>query len=349
MFNSARLKLTAWYLLIIAFISFLFSFTIYRFLNNEIDRFSEAQKLRLERRIERRFPDEVIRRFPAPPPDFSDPDIVKETKFRIIIALLGVNGGVLVISGFLSYFLSGKTLQPIKEVFEKQDRFISDASHELRTPLTSLKTSIEISLRDKNLNVDEAKRVLKENLTDVDSLSNLTSSLLELSVNKPQKELLSCQIVSSKDLLSQAIHNVMPQAKSKKITITKKTGHTKLFVDKEKIVRVLLIVLDNAIKYSPSESKISIHTSKSRKHFTFHVKDRGIGISQEDKEKIFDRFYRADKSRTKSTTHGFGLGLAIAKEIISLHQGNIVVSSKLGEGSTFNIVLPLQKKSQTFS
>ncbi len=341
MFKSARIKLTVWYLLIIASISFLFSFTIFRFLNNEIDRFSDAQKIRLERRIERRFPDEVIRKFPAPPPDFSDPDIVKETKTRILFALLGVNGIIIVISGFLSYFLSGKTLQPIKETFEQQDKFISDASHELKTPLTSLRTSIEVALRSRDLNLDESKKVLRECLEDVDSLSTLANSLLEISRAETKKEQLILVKITAKEILNTAIKAVIKQAKFKEISIVKKIGNTKIIVDKEKTERVLIVVLDNAVKFSPPNSSISISTSKSARYFTFCITDQGVGISEQDKPKIFNRFFRSDISRTNSPVNGFGLGLSIARSIVDLHGGKIFVKSTQNKGSSFYIKFPL--------
>ena len=341
MFKNARLKLTFWYLLIIASISFLFSFTIYRFLNNEIDRFSDAQRVRLERRIERRFPDEVIRKFPAPPPDFSDPDIVKETKMRIILVLVGVNGAVIVVSGFLSYFLSGKTLQPIKEVFEKQDRFVGDASHELKTPLTSLKTSMEVALRDKNLTLAESKKVLMENIEDVDRLTSLADSLLEMSKIDSQKDHLNLDIVPAKDIVNNAIKTVAPQASLKKITLLKKVGNTKITVDTEKMKRVLVIVLDNAIKFSQSNTSVSVSTSKSANYFTFCVTDHGPGIDSQYSSKIFDRFFRSDTSRTKSSSNGFGLGLSIAKSLVDQHQGKIKVKSSPGKGSSFYISIPI--------
>jgi len=259
------------------------------------------------------------------------------------LALTGVNGVIIIISGFLSYFLSGKTLQPIKEVFEKQDKFLSDASHELRTPLTSLKTSIEVGLRDKDLSLSEAKKVLADNLSDVDNLSRLANSLLELSVSNSKKTQLDNSIVASKELLDEAIRLVSSQAKSKNIIIIKKSGNFDLLVDREKIIRVLVIVLDNAIKYSPPKSKIKISTLKNSKYVVFCIKDQGCGIKQEEIKKVFDRFYRGDTSRTNSSQRGYGLGLSIAKEITDSHMGYISVSSKAGQGSVFNVALPTGK------
>jgi len=156
MFHSARLKLTAWYLLIIMIISAMFSLVIYKVLSNEIERFERVQRFRIERRLEtglRRFPNQIR---------ITNPELIEETKQRILLMLIAINLGILIISGGLGYLLAGRTLKPIKEMVDEQNRFISDASHELRTPLTSLKTAMEVTLRDKNLSLLSAKKTIKK-------------------------------------------------------------------------------------------------------------------------------------------------------------------------------------------
>src|SRR3989344_3853916 len=129
MFKSARLTLTAWYLAIIMVISIAFSLMIYRVLLIEVIRFERAQRVRIERRMQF---------FNSPIP--VSLELIEEIKQRLIFRLFMVNIGIMVISGGLGYFLAGRTLKPIKEMVDEQNRFISDASHELRTPLTSLKS-----------------------------------------------------------------------------------------------------------------------------------------------------------------------------------------------------------------
>jgi len=133
MFKSARIKLTAWYLLIIMFISISFSFVIYRGLMSEVHRFSRMQRSRF----------------------FVDEDLITEIQRRAIFGLGTINTIIFITSGALGYFLAGKTLSPIQEMVEEQNRFISDASHEFRTPLTALKSSFEVNLRDKNLSLTQ--------------------------------------------------------------------------------------------------------------------------------------------------------------------------------------------------
>ncbi len=342
MFKQARIKLTIWYVLILAVISLAFSATIYRYLSLEIDRFAKVQRNRIERRFEDRIPEQIRVQLP-PLPNFNDPDIVRESKNRIIYLLFSINSIILVVSGFLSYLLSGLTLKPIKEMVEDQDRFVSDASHELRTPLTSLKTSIEVALKDPSLTLPEAKKYLKENLTDVDNLSLLATSLLELSRFQNSSRQLNLDTQPLKQLILSALSNVKTKLQIKKIKVIYKVGNKPLTSDSQKIIELFTILLDNAIKYSPPQSVIRITSSRSTKVLTLKFIDQGIGIDPQDKNKIFDRFYRSDKARTKSDSDGFGLGLSIAKKIISAHLGTLTVESETDHGSTFTVKLPLKK------
>lgn len=343
MFQQTRLKLTAWYLLILATICLAFSITIYRFLSLEIDRFSRAQRTRIERRFTDQLPADIVKRIP-PPLDFSDPDIVNESKTRIILFLLTINGVILIVCGSLSYILSGITLKPIKQMVDEQDRFLSDASHELRTPLASIKTATEVALRDKNLSTEESRKILQENLTDINRLSKLSGSLLELS--RFQKKANTLQIKTSKinSLIIESVNNLKVLSKTKNIKIIRKSGATQIDVDPEKVIELLTTIIDNAIKYSPKESTVKITTSKNRRYIHIYVSDQGQGIDIKDHPFIFDRFYRSDVARSTAHSEGFGLGLSIAKEICDLHHGTISVTSEIGKGATFDIKLPLKQK-----
>ena len=333
MFQKARIKLTAWYLLIITIVCFTLSGVIFRIQRSEVNRFAKAQRMR----IEIQFPPEI---FLPPKPPIIDPDLIAETEKRILINLMMLNGIIIVFSGGFGYFLAGKTLKPIKEALDEQDRFISDSSHELRTPLTSLKSAMEVALMDKQLSLDDAKKLIKENIKDVNRLQNLSDSLIKLSKNKEQKNNLNLEDISLSKLINSSIEKIKPQAEHKGVIIKKKIQNCKIKGDQEKLHSLLAILLDNAIKYSPSGKIIQVKTIKSGKKITISVTDHGQGIGKKDLPFIFDRFYRADASRTGSIIPGFGLGLSIAKMIVENHHGSIKVESRPGKGSTFTVTLP---------
>ncbi|MDD4382973.1 MAG: ATP-binding protein [Candidatus Shapirobacteria bacterium] len=332
MFKQARLKLTGWYLLIIMVVSFSFSALIYQISSMEIIHFAESQRSRIERKFNSSCPDS------PPPPILVDSDLIVESQHRLLANLGIINGFILLISGSLSYFLAGRTLRPIQKMTEEQKQFISDASHELRTPITALKAMLEVSLRDPKLDLIESKKVLTNAIYSTNQLKNLSDSLLELN-HFNNKSALNLSPVSIKNLMSESIKKIKPKADKKQITIKVNPIKGQINVDVQKIEELFLILLDNAIKYSPKSSQIKFIALKTRKNIIFKIIDQGIGISQKDLPHIFDRFYRADNARTKNGTSGYGLGLSIAKKIIESHGGKLEVDSKLNNGTTFFIYL----------
>ncbi len=333
MFNTARLKLTAWYLLTIMFVSVSFSCIIYRGLTQEVERFARVQRVR--------FFHDLNGGFTLVPPNDFDTDLVNETKQRIILSLVVVNGIILVSSGGLGYFLAGKTLKPIAEMVEEQNQFISDASHELRTPLTSLKTAMEVGLRDKKIDLDSAKKIISESIDEVNKLQSLSEGLLQISQYQKPNGNMEFEKLSLAALVREAVSKMKPVAGVKKIQIKNQVKNGIVKGNRYSLHDLLVIVLDNAIKYSSENTIINIDAKKNPKNVTVSIKDTGIGIDEKSLPRVFDRFYRADRARTKSTSGGYGLGLSIAKRIIDLHKGNIYINSKVGKGTTVNIELPV--------
>lgn len=334
MFQTARLKLTGWYLLIIMMVSISFSAVIYRALTIEVERFSKIQRYRIENRLG----DTVVRPLPDTfPPPLADPELVEYIKRRILTTLLFVNGSILVLSGALGYILAGRTLKPIADMVDEQNRFISDASHELRTPLTALKSTMEVHLRDKNLTLIDAKEALKSSVIDVNTLQSLSDSLLTLARYQKPKSKTSFEPLDLDTLVQQAIKQVSPLATKKRITIHANCGRTIVPGNKYDILDLVVILLDNAIKYTKAGGDIDIRTEKTNNRSRLMVKDNGIGISETDLPHIFDRFYRASTARTKNAKNGYGLGLSIAKKIVEAHRGTITAASKPGSGSTFTV------------
>ncbi|MFH0864081.1 MAG: HAMP domain-containing sensor histidine kinase [Candidatus Gottesmanbacteria bacterium] len=340
MFRSARIKLTAWYLAIIMIVSIFFSLIIYRVLTFELDRVERMQRLRSE--INLCQPDyppfnlrqDIGRTF------ILDPDIINETKNRLKIILLIINSGILGTSALAGYFLAGRTLRPIAEMLDDQSRFITDASHELRTPITSLKSEIEVNLRNKKLTLIDARRVLESNLEETNSLQNLSDRLIKLIKYQKKGNGLNITNIALAEIISEAIKKVSGLARANNITIINETTNYNLEGDKQALTEMLVIFLDNTIKYSHPSSKVNISSSSNDRNIIFKIADRGIGIEQKDIPYLFERFYRTDKSRTKSDVSGYGLGLSIAKQIIDRHQGTIDVKSCLNKGTTFTVQIP---------
>lgn len=329
MFTSARIKLTAWYLLIIMAISLSFSLFIYRMLSQEIYRFARAQRFRIEGRF-------FIANISPPPLDI---ELINDTKKRLVMTLVVVNGTILAISGTLSFFLAGRTLTPIKEMMDEQNRFISDSSHELRTPLTALKSSLEVNLRDKKLTLTQAKRLMADNIRDVNELQALSDGLLTLTRYGTPSNIYKVEPTSLMDIINQAISKVDPMLISKNITLNNHIHDIVISAHRQSLIDLFVILFDNAIKYSSSGSTILVSSTTKGKLVNVSVKDEGVGISQKDLPKIFDRFYRSDSSRTKTDVGGFGLGLSIAKKIVDNHHGQISVTSSPDKGSTFTVSL----------
>ena len=265
---------------------------------------------------------------------------LKEARQNILKRIVFIDFLILSASAILGYFLAGKTLAPIEKVMAKQKRFITDASHELRTPLTALKTATEVVLRDKKLTTNKAKRIFRDNLEEVDNLSSLVNKLLSLTRYQENGQILTKTTFSLKELVGLAGKKITPLAKKKKITLKFRLAPGEIRADRVALEEALLIFLDNAVKYTPVEGKILVTTKKAGNSWQILVKDNGIGIAPKDLPYIFERFWRADQARQKETQDGYGLGLSLAKEIISLHQGKIDVESKVGKGTTFTITLP---------
>ena len=317
--------LTGWYLLIIMLLSISFSVVIHKILTQEVVRYARIQQIRMERRLHIAIDDD---------------DLIKEITKRITIALIAINGAIFFISGGLGYILAGKTLEPIKEMMDEQNRFISDASHELRTPLTSLKTSMEVHLREKNATLEGANSLIKESILEVNRLQTLSENLLQIAQYESNENLVKHEQVNIKDIIQVALKKTSSLMKSKQIDSINQLIDTLVMGNSYALVDLLVILIDNAVKYSQSGSKMYIKTKSSTKSVVIRVIDEGIGIEKKDLPHIFERFYRANSARTKIYAGGYGLGLSIAKKIVDVHKGSIVAKSSVGKGSEFIVTLP---------
>lgn len=346
MFKSARIRLTLWYFLTISFILLLFSALIYRagsaLLFENLSRMQfrlKAQELNvsLPPRLPKNLKELNV------PLQFESEEFVEEfngAKKELLLSLIFIDFGILAISTFLGFILAGKTLAPIEESLLAQKRFTADAAHELRTPLTAIKTSLEVNLKDKTISKAEALDILKDNLKDINGLEKLSNELLLLSkVDHQQGASLNQRSIALDELANDLLGKFKFLAQDKDLKIVAKAKHDLIKSDYDKLMQILSILIDNAIKYTPKSGKINLNFFIDKNKTVFQVKDNGLGISKDDLPLIFNRFYKAESSRNKNKSAGYGLGLAIAQEIAKLLNGELSVTSTLGKGSTFTLSL----------
>jgi len=253
----------------------------------------------------------------------------------VIFIIIGIIG---VFLAFLSsYFIASKALVPIKRAWIKEETFVADASHELRTPLTVIRTNMEIVLDNENETVKSQKNWLYNIQYEYMKMAKLIDDLLFLAREDNKEKQVNISAINLSEIVLQTCNEFKPIVAEK---------HIELIVNIEKGIvipgddikmnRLICILMDNAIKYTGSSGKIEVSCHRTDKHSVIKVSDTGIGISQEDITKIFQRFYRSDKSRN-SEIEGSGLGLSIADSIVKQFNGTMRVSSKLGKGSTLEV------------
>jgi heavy metal sensor kinase len=224
--------------------------------------------------------------------------------------------------------------------FAQVRQFSADASHELRTPLTVIRGEIELALRSKKT-PEEYRRVLESTLEEILRLTSIINNLLTLAKAEQGLTKADFSEVDLKDLVEELYEDSAILAEGKNIAVTLKTNAPITIVgDRTRLRQLFLNLIDNAIKYTPEGGAVTLAMEQQNGSAVFRVEDTGIGIPQEDIGKIFDRFYRVDKARSRELG-GTGLGLSIAKWIAELHRGTISVSSEPQKGSVFTVQLPI--------
>ncbi|MES2223916.1 MAG: HAMP domain-containing sensor histidine kinase [Patescibacteria group bacterium] len=245
---------------------------------------------------------------------------------------------ILLITLFVSYFISRRTLLPLEESYKNQKRFVADVAHELRTPLAVLQAGGETMLRS-DRTVPEYAKFIQESLDEIKRLSTLSNDLLFLVRNNVKKE---SQIndVSFGNMCQSQIDIMRPYASTKDISIESTIDKSIVIKGKsDDLVRMYVNILKNAIDYNKKGGTVSVVLEKKYNKAILKISDTGIGIKKEDLPHIFERFFKADNSRTQNAS-GTGLGLAIVKKIVHEHLGSIKVDSEESKGSTFEIILP---------
>lgn len=331
-------RLAASYLLVIMTMSLGYSLVLYNTSVHELQRQMPSANVIEQYRGNGRLEDGAAMRLsPGVINDFFQ-DRLREGRRILLQRLVVLNLLTLVAGGGLSYYLARRTLQPIEENMEAQSQFVSDASHELRTPLTTLQTTNEVALRNPKLTLVQSKELIAQNIDEVTKLQALANGLLTLA--RPETGQLDIAPVSLQDVAGDAMNQVIKQAQARDIAIDDKVSAISVQANRQSLAQALVVLLDNAIKYGPSGSTIYLSADKRAKRASISVRDEGPGIRPYDLRRIFDRFYRADQSRSTQHVAGNGIGLSLAKKLVEQQGGQIRVSSAVGKGSKFTISLP---------
>ncbi|WP_315111204.1 HAMP domain-containing sensor histidine kinase [Clostridium intestinale] len=274
---------------------------------------------------------------------FLDITFQKNTLRSLIYTFTIVAFFMLIIIFLISRFFANRSIQPIKEAFDKQKQFIADASHELKTPLTVINTNVDVLLSNKDDLIHNQSKWLYYIKSEAERMNKLTSDLLYLA----QVDYSDVKMIFSDFNLSKAVEHIILTMEG--VVFENNIAlhydiEPNLIVSGniEQLKQVIMIFLDNAIKYTDKKGKINLSLNKTHNKINLSVTNTGKGIPEEHISKIFNRFYRTDKSRARDSG-GYGLGLAIAKAIVEQHNGKISVKSIVDKETTFTIELPKNK------
>jgi signal transduction histidine kinase len=261
----------------------------------------------------------------------------------LLIILAGLAILFSVVALFISYFMSKKAMVPITRAFTRQREFVADASHELRTPLSVMLSSINAMEMTMDLEKENYSHKLLFNMkNEVKRMTRLVGDLLTLARSDSGTIEFIMKSFDFRPLAQDAVESVRSLAEAKQINLRFDAPESIMIKgDSQRLTQLLYILLDNAVKYTPNGGEAHLTLIPKGKELQIMMKDSGIGINPEDHQRIFDRFYRVDKARTRQEG-GHGLGLAIAKWIVESHKGTIQVSSEPGKGSMFLIRIPLE-------
>lgn len=254
------------------------------------------------------------------------------------LAVLGVMA--LVFAAGVGYILSGGAMQPVRDAYERQRQFAADASHELRTPLAVVLASADLLRSDTSITSPFLKQVIEDVRDEVKKMTKLVGDLLTVARTDGKAGQLKPARMDLVSAARQTVRIMRPFAEKKDIVIEEVLPKkAELYADEQKIRQLILILVDNAVKYTPEHGHIKVCVGLPDKgEIRLSVSDTGIGIPPEHQERIFDRFYRVDKARSRRMG-GNGLGLAIAREIVEAHRGKISVESEIGKGTVFHVTL----------
>lgn len=274
-------------------------------------------------------------------------DLASLASLRSVVLEVGILGAIAaVLAGF---YASDRALQPIAKSWRRQQQFAADASHELRTPLTVVQANLDVVLGHGQETVLDNLEWLSNARVEIGRLGKLIDELLTLAREDSHQVLLQVAVVDLAEIVREVceLFGILATAKDIQLELDPELAHVQpsdyaLRGDANRLRQLAIILIDNAIQYSTAGGRVQVSLRRKRNVIQFSVADNGMGMEKADMRKVFDRFYRADAARERSTG-GTGLGLAIAKWIVTMHNGKVHVSSERGKGSTFTIMLPAQR------
>jgi signal transduction histidine kinase len=326
MFSAARLRLTLWYLAVLGTIVVLLSLALY----DVLLRLQQAEALALGRVLRHG----VVQLFAQDE--------------RALAGQIGaIDLGMLILAALGAYVLAGRTLRPIQEAMERQERFAVAASHELRTPLTVLQGTLEVALlRDRT--PAEYQEILRTAAVEAGHMGALIGNLLALARTQSDRDTLALEPLDLCEVACEAADGVRPLAERKGQTLAVALdGVLPTEGDRLKLRQALTNLLDNAVTYTPQGGMIRLTARRERGRAVLAVRDTGSGIAARHLPHLFEPFYRGDSARGGGSAHS-GLGLALASWIAQAHGGHLAVESRVGVGTVFTLSLPLRARTTAY-
>lgn len=251
-----------------------------------------------------------------------------------VLRITGFSGTAVLL--VISFIFTGKSLKPVRETWIRQKEFVADASHELRTPLTVIQTNLDVVMSDDQGAVADNGIWLDNAYSETRVMAKLIDQLLILAKADANEEKLDISEFSLSEVIENVCRNMAAIAEKKGIDFYMNVeDDLKIKADYDKIRRLIVILVDNAVKYTEKGSVTVNLSADKNKRKIFTVEDTGIGIAKKDLDRIFDRFYRADKARHREG--GTGLGLSIAKWIADVHKFTLTVESTINVGTKFTV------------
>ncbi|MGO0155295.1 sensor histidine kinase [Leuconostoc mesenteroides] len=257
---------------------------------------------------------------------------------KVLFWSFGLFGILLVI---ISYLIARRNMKPILKSWQQQQDFVNNAAHELRTPMAVIQGKLETMLTKPESTVREQSNAIILSLSEVRRLNSLTNNMLTLAKTGSNMTTIEKESTDVKQFLENIItpYQEMAEFEEKSVTLEVDVNQA-IFIDQKRIHQLLVLLLDNALKYSDAGATIAVKAGIEKKKFVFTIADTGRGISDEAKKHVFDRFYREDKTGNRQTG-GTGLGLSIAEWVVHAHGGKITVADNQPRGAVFKVILPL--------